>query len=79
MKSFSLGIVAVPVYLLLPGVRRDWYATCFASSAKLFKNMTTGAPASCAAATARYLELLGSGGNDHPMAKLQKAEAAKVR
>ncbi len=49
------------------------YATCFASSAKLFKDMTTGAPASRTAATARYLELLGSGGNDHPMAQLQKA------
>ena len=49
------------------------YATCFASSAKLFKDMTTGEPASRAAATARYLELLGSGGNDHPMAQLQKA------
>jgi oligoendopeptidase F len=49
------------------------YATCFASSAKLFKDMTTGEPASRAAATARYLELLRSGGNDHPMAQLQKA------
>ncbi|MES2947009.1 MAG: oligoendopeptidase F [Pseudomonadota bacterium] len=49
------------------------YATCFASSAKLFKDMTTGAPASRAAATTRYLELLGSGGNDHPMTQLQKA------
>jgi oligoendopeptidase F len=49
------------------------YATCFASSAKLFKDMTTGAPASRAAATERYLELLRSGGNDHPMAQLQKA------
>lgn len=49
------------------------YATCFASSAKLFKDMTTGEPAARAAATARYLELLRSGGNDHPMAQLQKA------
>ena len=49
------------------------YATCFASSAKLFKDMTTGEPASRAAATARYLELLRSGGNDHPMKQLQKA------
>lgn len=49
------------------------YATCFASSAKLFKDMTTGDATSRTAATARYLELLGSGGNDHPMAQLQKA------
>lgn len=49
------------------------YATCFASSAKLFKDMTTGDVASRAAATARYLELLRSGGNDHPMTQLQKA------
>lgn len=49
------------------------YATCFASSAKLFKDMTTGEPAARAAATARYLELLRSGGNDHPMTQLQKA------
>lgn len=49
------------------------YATCFASSAKLFKDMTTGAPASRAAATDRYLTLLRAGGNDHPMTQLQKA------
>jgi oligoendopeptidase F len=49
------------------------YATCFASSAKVFKDMTEGEPAAKAAATARYLELLKSGGNDHPMKQLQKA------
>ena len=49
------------------------YATCFASSAKLFKDMTTGAPEARAAATERYLTLLKSGGNDHPMTQLQKA------
>jgi oligoendopeptidase F len=49
------------------------YATCFASSAKLFKDMTTGDAASKAAATERYLTLLKSGGNDHPMKQLQKA------
>ena len=49
------------------------YATCFASSAKLFKDMTTGTEASRAAATDRYLTLLKSGGNDYPMAQLQKA------
>jgi oligoendopeptidase F len=49
------------------------YATCFASSAKLFKDMTTGSGASRAAATDRYLTLLKSGGNDHPMKQLKKA------
>ena len=49
------------------------YATCFASSAQLFTAMTSGTEASRKAATARYLTLLGSGGNDHPMAQLQKA------
>ncbi len=49
------------------------YATCFASSAKLFKDMTTGDEAARAAATERYLTLLKSGGNDHPMKQLQKA------
>jgi oligoendopeptidase F len=49
------------------------YATCFASSAKLFKDMTTGEPAARKAATERYLALLKSGGNDQPMKQLQKA------
>jgi oligoendopeptidase F len=49
------------------------YATCFASSAKLFKDMTTGTQDSRTAATERYLTLLKSGGNDHPMKQLQKA------
>ncbi|HUG12984.1 MAG TPA: oligoendopeptidase F [Opitutaceae bacterium] len=49
------------------------YATCFASSAQLFKEMTTGDEASRAEATERYLTLLRSGGNDHPMKQLQKA------
>ncbi len=49
------------------------YATCFASSAKLFKSMTTGEEADRAAAKARYLELLKSGGNDYPMEQLKKA------
>jgi oligoendopeptidase F len=49
------------------------YATCFASSAQLFKEMTTGDDASRAEATERYLTLLRAGGNDHPMKQLQKA------
>jgi len=49
------------------------YATCFASSAQIFDAMTTGAPADRQAATERYLTLLKSGGNDHPMEQLRKA------
>ncbi|HEX4233648.1 MAG TPA: oligoendopeptidase F [Caldimonas sp.] len=49
------------------------YATCFASSAQLYDAMTTGAPEARAAATGRYLTLLKSGGDDHPMAQLKKA------
>jgi oligoendopeptidase F len=49
------------------------YATCFASSAQLYDAMTTGAADARKAATDRYLTLLRSGGNDHPMAQLTKA------
>ena len=49
------------------------YATCFASSAQLYDAMTTGSPESRKAATERYLTLLKSGGNDHPMTQLKKA------
>lgn len=49
------------------------YATCFASSAKLFHDMFQGPEAERPAAIARYLALLGSGGNDHPMEQLRKA------
>lgn len=49
------------------------YATCFASSAQLYKAMNTGTPGERAAATERYLTLLKSGGNDHPMEQLRKA------
>ncbi|EIQ00663.1 oligoendopeptidase F [Opitutaceae bacterium TAV1] len=49
------------------------YATCFASSAHLYAAMTTGTPAGRAAATERYLTLLRSGGNDHPVEQLKRA------
>ncbi len=49
------------------------YATCFASSAQLYQAMTTGTAAARQAATERYLALLKSGGNDHPMAQLKQA------
>jgi oligoendopeptidase F len=46
------------------------YATCFASAARLAREI--GGPAGAAART-RYLDLLRSGGNDHPMEQLRKA------
>ncbi|MEN9840837.1 MAG: hypothetical protein RL376_637, partial [Verrucomicrobiota bacterium] len=49
------------------------YATCFASSAQLYRAMFTGPEAERASARERYLELLRSGGNDHPMEQLKKA------
>jgi oligoendopeptidase F len=49
------------------------YATCFASAAKLAKEITSGPAASRAGARDRYLELLSAGGNDHPMTLLKHA------
>jgi oligoendopeptidase F len=49
------------------------YATCFASSAQLFKAMTTGSAEAQAAAKARYLTMLKGGGSDYPMALLKRA------
>ncbi|HWF83207.1 MAG TPA: oligoendopeptidase F [Vicinamibacterales bacterium] len=49
------------------------YATCFASSAQLIQQLTTGTDADRRAATDRYLTLLESGGSDHPMALLKRA------
>ena len=49
------------------------YATCFASAAKLARQIGEGPEASRAEARARYLDLLASGGSDHPMTLLKKA------
>jgi oligoendopeptidase F len=49
------------------------YATCFASAAKLSQEILSGPPESRDAARDRYLELLGSGGSDHPMTLLERA------
>jgi oligoendopeptidase F len=49
------------------------YATCFASSAQLMKQLTGGSDAERKAAIDRYLTLLKSGGSDHPMTLLQRA------
>ena len=52
------------------------YATCFASSAQLMRQLTnpsgTGA-VDTSSAIGRYLTLLKSGGSDHPMPLLQRA------
>jgi oligoendopeptidase F len=49
------------------------YATCFASSAQLIQQVTTGPEGDRRAATERYLTLLESGGSDHPMVLLKRA------
>ncbi len=49
------------------------YATCFASAAKLSRTLVDGDAAAREAARTRYLTLLSSGGNDHPMVQLSKA------
>src|SRR5207249_202768 len=49
------------------------YATCFASSAQIMKQISTGPDRDRAAAVERYLTLLRAGGSDHPMALLQRA------
>ena len=49
------------------------YATCFASSAELMRQLATGDRTGRQAAIDRYLTLLKSGGSDHPMPLLQRA------
>ncbi|MGQ1911281.1 oligoendopeptidase F [Marinifilum sp. RC60d5] len=49
------------------------YATCFASSAKLYKDVTEGSKKEKKEALERYLTMLKSGGNDFPMELLKKA------
>lgn len=49
------------------------YATCYASSAKLYEGITSTDSDVRETAVAEYLELLKSGGNDHPMNQLKKA------
>jgi oligoendopeptidase F len=49
------------------------YATCFASAARIARTIMEGAADDRAAARRRYLDLLGAGGSDHPMALLGAA------
>ena len=49
------------------------YATCFASTAKLMGEIGGKDDGARTAAVARYLDLLRSGGSDHPMTLLKRA------
>src|SRR5690606_18726592 len=49
------------------------YATCFASAAKLVRQITEGGETSREEARQRYLDLLASGGSDYPMEQLERA------
>lgn len=49
------------------------YATCFASTARLMRDIGSGDAATRADAVNRYISLLRAGGSDHPMALLAKA------
>jgi oligoendopeptidase F len=49
------------------------YATCFASAARIAKEIMHGTEAQRADARQRYLALLGSGGSDYSMELLKKA------
>src|SRR5438874_1183551 len=49
------------------------YATCFASTAQLAKQLTEGSAADRKSAIDRYLTLLKAGSSDHPMTLLQRA------
>jgi oligoendopeptidase F len=49
------------------------YATCFASSARIFQSLTQGSAEERREALDRYLTLLRAGGKDHPMTLLKQA------
>jgi len=49
------------------------YATCYASSAQIYQNITSSNDDVRVTAVMDYLDLLKSGGNDHPMEQLKKA------
>ena len=49
------------------------YATCYASSAKIMGQLTSDDEQTRQDTVDRYLELLKSGGNDHPMEQLRRA------
>ncbi len=49
------------------------YATCFASSAKIYNDIKSGDQKTRQKALDKYMTLLKSGGNDYPMEQLRKA------
>ena len=54
------------------------YATCFASAAKIAREITTGPRPRAPQARTRYLDLLGAGGSDHPMTLLKARRRRSV-
>ncbi|MGB8316540.1 MAG: oligoendopeptidase F [Ignavibacteriaceae bacterium] len=76
--TYSKDEILDRVWARIPHIYRSpfyvyQYATCFASSAKLHNDVTTGSEADMKAAKERYLNLLKSGGSDYPMEELKKA------
>jgi oligoendopeptidase F len=49
------------------------YATCFASAARIAREIMEGPEEGRAAARQRYLDLLAAGGSDYPMELLKRA------
>jgi oligoendopeptidase F len=49
------------------------YATCFASAARVVREIQDGSPGAREEARERYLALLASGGSDYPMEQLRRA------
>ena len=76
--TYSKDVILDRVWARIPHIYRTpfyvyQYATCYASSAKLHHDATTGSEADREAARERYLNLLKSGGSDYPMEELKKA------
>jgi oligoendopeptidase F len=49
------------------------YATCFASTARIVRDLGPAREQGAQGAVMRYLDLLKAGGSDHPMVLLQRA------
>jgi len=63
----------VPHFFVQPPFYVFQYSTSLAASTKLHEAMTTGSKKDRAAARDRYIELLSSGGKDHPVTLLKEA------
>ncbi len=71
-KLYDITWTRIPHFYFYPYYVYQ-YATCFASSAKLFEDITSGNKKQRKNATEAYLNLLKSGGNDYPMEQLKNA------